>query len=263
MRLEMVTTTLGNTMQLGTGHAALMAKDLVGGHIGPLIIAAGDTPLLQSDTFVELTTAHEQATATITLATSLMPDPKGYGRIVRDSGGEPVKIVEEKDAGPDERAIHEINVGLYCFDCPVTLFRVLPTLSNTNSQGEYYLTDVLEVVQKEGGKLAAKIFDDPSLTVGVNDRWQLALLAAIEGSAASNPSEGSRCERRDPDEYRHDYDRGGCDDRTRFGDRAVNDPDGQEDHRSGGPSTPVSVRILEINHSAFRNKTSIVILELC
>ena len=160
--------------QLGTGHAALMAKEFLASHDGPVIIAAGDTPLLQAETFKELTAAHVEASAIATLSTSILADPKGYGRIVRDDSGKPVRIVEEKDATPAERAIQEINVALYCFDSKV-LFRILPTLTNSNAQGEYYLTDVLEAVKEEGGVLSAKVFDDPEITVGVNDRWQLAL----------------------------------------------------------------------------------------
>jgi len=160
--------------QLGTGHAALMAKEFVEGHDGPVIIAAGDTPLLQADTFTGLCEAHLASRAAMTLSSSIMDDPKGYGRIVRDGDGKPTRIVEHKDATHEERAIREINVGLYCFDC-ATLLRILPTLTNANAQGEYYLPDVLEAIRNEGGVLAAKVFDDPDVTVGVNDRWQLAL----------------------------------------------------------------------------------------
>lgn len=160
--------------QLGTGHAALQAHDFLASHQGPVLVAAGDTPLLQADTFRELTEAHLAADAKVTLATSILGDPKGYGRIVRDAAGNPVRIVEEKDADDSQKKITEINVALYCFDCP-TLYRILPNLSNANAQGEYYLTDVLEAVRLEGGVLAAKVFDDPDITVGVNDRWQLAL----------------------------------------------------------------------------------------
>jgi bifunctional UDP-N-acetylglucosamine pyrophosphorylase/glucosamine-1-phosphate N-acetyltransferase len=160
--------------QLGTGHAALMAKDFFADHAGPVIVAAGDTPLLQPEVFTDLCRAHVDAGAIMTLSTSIQDDPRGYGRIVRDDAGRPVRIVEQKDATEEERAIHEVNVALYCFDCP-TLYRILPTLTNENAQGEYYLTDMVEAVQKEGGVLAAKIFDDPDVTVGVNDRWQLAL----------------------------------------------------------------------------------------
>ena len=160
--------------QLGTGHAALMAREFLVGHDGPVIVAAGDTPLLQGETFVDLFSAHQANGASATISTSILEDPKGYGRIVRDESGNPRRIVEEKDASSEERQIGEINVALYCFDCK-TLFDILPNLSNNNAQGEYYLTDVLEAVQKRGEKLSAKIFDDPEVTVGVNDRWQLAL----------------------------------------------------------------------------------------
>ncbi|MDR3689429.1 MAG: bifunctional UDP-N-acetylglucosamine diphosphorylase/glucosamine-1-phosphate N-acetyltransferase GlmU [Fimbriimonas sp.] len=162
--------------QLGTGHAAKMASPLLEGHSGPVIVAAGDTPLLQAEHFSELIETHRESNALITLATSILDNPKGYGRIVRGPGGDPIRIVEDKDANPDQKLINEINVALYCFDCP-TLLRILPTLTNSNSQGEYYLTDVIDSVQSEGGKLAAKVYDDPSVIVGVNDRWQMALAA--------------------------------------------------------------------------------------
>ena len=162
--------------QLGTGHAALMASPVLAGHNGPVIIAAGDTPMLQASTFEGLIEAHTASKALVTLSSAVIQDPKGYGRIVRGANGDPVKIVEDKDCNPDEKLIDEINVALYCFDCP-TLLRILPTLSNSNAQGEYYLTDVIDSVQKEGGKLTAKVFDDPDVIVGVNDRWQLALAA--------------------------------------------------------------------------------------
>ena len=162
--------------QHGTGHAARMAAPLLEGHTGPVIVAAGDTPLLQADTFTQLIEAHTASQALVTLSSSLLDDPRGYGRIVRGPSGDPVKIVEDKDCNPEEKKINEINVALYCFDCP-TLLRVLPTLTNDNAQGEYYLTDVIDAVQKEGGKLSAKVYDDPDVIVGVNDRWQLALAA--------------------------------------------------------------------------------------
>jgi len=123
--------------QLGTGHAAKMASPLLEGHMGPVIVAAGDTPLLQGETFKELIDAHVASRAVVTLSSSVIADPNGYGRIVRGPTGEPIKIVEDKDASPEEKRIHEINVALYCLDCP-TLLRILPTLSNSNAQGEYF-----------------------------------------------------------------------------------------------------------------------------
>lgn len=160
--------------QLGTGHAALMAGHFLRDFNGPVIVAAGDTPLLQPEVFSELFGAHEAAGAKVTVSTSILADPTGYGRLVRDARGNPERIVEHKDATPEERAIKEINVGLYCFDCR-TLFRILPALGNANAQGEYYLTDTIGAIHREAGVMAANVFDDPDVTVGVNDRWQLAL----------------------------------------------------------------------------------------
>jgi bifunctional UDP-N-acetylglucosamine pyrophosphorylase/glucosamine-1-phosphate N-acetyltransferase len=163
--------------QLGTGHAALMAAEAMAGYEGPVIVACGDTPMLEADTFVSLLEAHRDSGATATLATSVLADPQGYGRIVRDSSGEFLRIVEQKDASPEERGIREVNAALYCFDSQ-TLFRILPTIGNSNAQGEYYLTDVLQTLVDEGAKVVAKVFDDPDLLVGINDRWQLALADA-------------------------------------------------------------------------------------
>ncbi|AIE88041.1 bifunctional UDP-N-acetylglucosamine diphosphorylase/glucosamine-1-phosphate N-acetyltransferase GlmU [Fimbriimonas ginsengisoli] len=161
--------------QLGTGHAALMASEALAGYEGPVIVASGDTPMLQADTFDELIKAHQTAGAVATLATSLVDNPHGYGRIVRGDEGEFLKIVEQKDTNDEQNALREVNAALYIFDSK-TLFRILPTLKNSNAQGEYYLTDVLETVVAEGGKVVAKIFDNPDILAGVNDRWQLAQL---------------------------------------------------------------------------------------
>jgi len=159
--------------QLGTGHATLTTAALLAEYSGPVIVAAGDTPMLEAETFQALLKAHRDSKAAITLATCVIENPFGYGRIVRDAKGVFSRIVEQKDAKPEQLKICEVNAALYCFDAK-TLFRVLPTIKNTNSQGEYYLTDVLEAVVQQGGKVLAQIFEDRTLLVGVNDRWQLA-----------------------------------------------------------------------------------------
>jgi len=158
--------------QNGTGHATLMAAEALAGYDGPVIVACGDTPMLQSATFVELLAAHNEAGATATIATSVVKDPHGYGRIVRENG-KFTRIVEQKDATDEERDLPEVNAALYCFDSK-TLFRILPTLKNNNAQGEYYLTDVLQALVEEGATVVAKIFKNTDLLVGVNNRWQLA-----------------------------------------------------------------------------------------
>lgn len=159
--------------QLGTGHATLTTANLLANHDGPVVVAAGDTPMLESGTFAELFRIHSESGAKATIATSKVANPIGYGRIVRNSAGVFTRIVEQKDASPAEREIGEVNSGLYCFDAK-TLYRILPHIKNTNSQGEYYLTDVLEAIVTEGGLVVAHVFEDPDLMVGVNDRWQLA-----------------------------------------------------------------------------------------
>ncbi len=159
--------------QLGTGHAALMARDVLQGHNGPILIAPGDAPLITGETFLALISAHLTQKAKITAMTAVLPDARAYGRIVRDAGGVAVKIVEERDATAEQKLIREVNVSLYIFD-RTELFQVLPALKNSNAQGEYYLTDALESISHRGGKVATITTEDPGALVGVNDRWQLA-----------------------------------------------------------------------------------------
>lgn len=160
--------------QLGTGHAALQAAELLADYSAPVIIAPGDTPLLSSDVLCALLEHHRSAAAICTVATAILGDPSGYGRIVRDSSNRIQKIVEEKDASAEEKAINEVNSGLYIFDS-AALFEILPTLGNKNSQGEYYLTDAVEAIAKSDRKVEAIAFNDAGLLAGVNDRWQLAM----------------------------------------------------------------------------------------
>lgn len=159
--------------QLGTGHAALQAAELVAGSAGPVVIAPGDTPLLSAEVLRELLEHHHQTGAMCTVATAILPDPTGYGRIVRDSKGGVHRIVEQKDASESELAIDEVNSGLYVFDGSL-LFEVLPTLGNENKQNEYYLTDAVQAIAQKGCRVEAKAFTDAGLLAGINDRWQLA-----------------------------------------------------------------------------------------
>ncbi|MBC8064336.1 MAG: bifunctional UDP-N-acetylglucosamine diphosphorylase/glucosamine-1-phosphate N-acetyltransferase GlmU [Chlorobia bacterium] len=156
--------------QKGTGHAAQMAAHLLAGFQGKIVVTAGDTPLVSSDMFAALISGGSLHTKCL-IASSFVDNPKGYGRIVR-SGVGVQRIVEEKDASPDEQEIQEVNSSIYCFDGP-TLLECLPNLTNDNAQGEFYLTDVIAMVA-EGGGADAMVFDDPDILVGVNDRWQLA-----------------------------------------------------------------------------------------
>ncbi|HVL39419.1 MAG TPA: bifunctional UDP-N-acetylglucosamine diphosphorylase/glucosamine-1-phosphate N-acetyltransferase GlmU [Fimbriimonadaceae bacterium] len=164
--------------QLGTGHAALMAAELLQSFRGPVLVAPGDAPLLNPDVFKRLLAAHQRRDAHATLATAIMPVPTGYGRILKDATGEITGVVEERDATPAEREIKEVCTSVYCFDSE-TLFRLLPTLSNENAQGEYYLTDMAGAVHRAGGRAVACLFEDHDVLLGVNDRWQLAQAADV------------------------------------------------------------------------------------
>ena len=161
------------TEQKGTGHAALMTADNFNGSMpDAVIVAPGDTPLLGPDVFQRLVTTHSESGAQCTLASAVLEDASGYGRVVRDDQG-PCRIVEDKDATPEEKRIREVNAAIYCFDAPV-LFEILPTLSANNAQGEYYLPDVIAMIRERGGLVEAVVFEDRDILRGVNDRWQMA-----------------------------------------------------------------------------------------
>lgn len=140
---------------------------------GDILVLPGDTPLLRSDTVSALVREHRLSEAACTLLTAELGDPTGYGRVVRGKDDRVARIVEEADAEPDERLINEVNTSIYCFRRSV-LAPALRRLSPENAQGEYYLTDVVEVLHDAGYKVVSVVADDPSETQGVNDRVQLA-----------------------------------------------------------------------------------------
>ena len=158
--------------QLGTGHALLCAREQLADFSGTLLLLCGDVPLLRGETLERLLAFHQAQTATVTVLTAEMTDPHGYGRIVRD-GEEVLRIVEEKDASLKEKAIREINTGIYAFEAPF-VFEALGKVGRDNAQGEYYLTDVLALARAAGRKVCALVAGDPEETMGINDRLQLA-----------------------------------------------------------------------------------------
>lgn len=164
--------------QLGTGHAVAQARAALDGFDGDVIVAAGDTPLITPQVLRGLLARHRESGASLTVATALLKDPTGYGRIVRDLQGDLAAIVEHKDADAAEREIHEVNAGLYVFRAEA-LWPALEGLSNSNSQGEYYLTDAVTAIRERGGKVVPLAGDDPDILLGVNDRTQLAAAGAI------------------------------------------------------------------------------------
>ncbi|QQE74557.1 bifunctional UDP-N-acetylglucosamine diphosphorylase/glucosamine-1-phosphate N-acetyltransferase GlmU [Brevibacillus composti] len=159
--------------QLGTAHAVQQAAPLLQGKEGTTFILYGDVPLLSEETLTELLRFHEEQQAAATVLTAVLPDPTGYGRMVRNAAGEVVKIVEHKDASEEVRAIKEINTGIYCFDNQ-KLWNTLAQVKNDNVQGEYYVTDCIGILRDAGEKVVAFEARDPDETMGVNDRAQLS-----------------------------------------------------------------------------------------
>jgi bifunctional UDP-N-acetylglucosamine pyrophosphorylase/glucosamine-1-phosphate N-acetyltransferase len=160
--------------QRGTGHAVMMARDVLAQKDAPasLVVLCGDTPLITAATIAALATSQQKTGAAICLLTHIPDNPTNYGRIIRDAQGAIIRIVEEKDATPEERAIRECNSGVYCFDLAV-LLEALSELGNDNAQGEYYLTDIIELCVSKGLTVSARLVDAEE-TQGVNDRAQLA-----------------------------------------------------------------------------------------
>ena len=158
---------------LGTGHAVMQAEPLLAGEDGVTLVVCGDTPLITARTIEAMFDLHRESGAAATILTAHVNDPAGYGRVVRDAAGTVERIVEDKDCGPEERAIREINAGAYCFDTR-RLFAALKNLTADNAQGEYYLTDVIGILRREGGTVAAYRTPDPDEIEGVNDRAALA-----------------------------------------------------------------------------------------
>lgn len=159
--------------QLGTGHAVKQAEPLLKDEEGVTLVVCGDTPLLTKETLQALFDHHQQTEAKATVLTTAIPDPSGYGRVIRSNDGEVAKIVEHKDATTEQLAVNEINTGTYCFDNQ-TLFQALKRVSNDNVQGEYYLPDVMEIIKSDGEKITAYQTKDADETIGVNDRVALA-----------------------------------------------------------------------------------------
>lgn len=177
---EAVRDTVGNRAdfvvqaeQLGTGHAVMQAKELLTGFTGTVLVLCGDTPLLEGETLAKLIAAHQGKQAMATVLTAQMPDPTGYGRVIRDERGQVLRIVEQKDATPAELAVTEVNTGIYCFDCQA-LFKALEGITCNNAQGEYYLTDVIGIFAGQGAIVWAATAEDFQETLGINSRVQLA-----------------------------------------------------------------------------------------
>ena len=159
--------------QLGTGHAVMQAQPLIKDYDASVMVLCGDTPLVTGSMLKKFYAEHVSSGAKASVLTTIMPDPFGYGRVIRGEDGSVEKIVEQKDASEIELAIDEINTGIYCFNAQA-LFDSLKKVNNNNAQGEYYLPDVLSILREEGQKINASIADNYEDTLGINSREQLA-----------------------------------------------------------------------------------------
>ena len=158
--------------QLGTGHAVMQAAPQFQNYRGNVLVLSGDVPLLRAESLKKLVDFHNSENPLATMLTTIMDDPTGYGRVIRDAEGFVKEIVEEKDAYEATRKFKEINVGIYIFDA-AELFKTLPQVKNDNKQGEYYLPDVLKIYAERGEKIAAFPTENVEETHGINTVEQL------------------------------------------------------------------------------------------
>lgn len=182
---EQVMNVLGDSVKyavqeemLGTGHAVMQAAKYLEDKKGRVLVLNGDVPILRPETINRLLDKSIDNKEAATLLTAIYEDPFGYGRIIRDEGGNIEGIVEEKDATEEQKEITEINAGIYCFDIEA-LLDALKEIKPNNSQGEYYLTDVIEIIGNKGLKTGAVIVEDNTEILGVNDRMQLQMVTKI------------------------------------------------------------------------------------
>ena len=158
--------------QLGTGHAVMVSRSALKGFKADLLVLAGDTPFLTGRIIRKLIGKHQKTGAAATLMTAVMDPPLAYGRIIRVNG-KISRIVEERDATSDQKKIKEVNTSHYCFRAE-KLFPCLDKLSTENDQGEYYLTDVIQMLAEEGETVESLTSDDPAVLMGINNRIHLA-----------------------------------------------------------------------------------------
>lgn len=163
------------TEQRGTGHAVLCCRETLKGFKGTVIVIAGDMPLVRREALADLIEAREQSGDALTLATTLLDEPKGYGRIVRDSAGRLQAIVENRDCNEAQRAIREVNVSYYCFDAE-RLFAALKKVEPETAKGEYYLTDTVRILRDGGHGVSATVKVAPEDALGINSRIELAVV---------------------------------------------------------------------------------------
>ncbi len=170
--------------QKGTGHAVMMCREAVGSHQGPVLVLTGDTPLLRGASLKGLLDDLREHHAACVVGTARTENNHGLGRIVRDPAGKFLRIVEQRDATPEEQAITEINTGCFAFDCQ-SLFGALAEVRTNNSQGEFYLTDCAEILRQQGKPVLAAERMEITEAMGVNTQEQLAEVERVMLAAKS------------------------------------------------------------------------------
>jgi bifunctional UDP-N-acetylglucosamine pyrophosphorylase/glucosamine-1-phosphate N-acetyltransferase len=166
------------TRQLGTGDAVKVCRPLLEGYQGPALVLVGDEPLVRPEPLADLLARQQAEEAACLLGTAVVPDPTGFGRILRDSAGRFLRIVEERDCNPVEKQVREVNPSCYVFDLP-GLWDALDRITTSNAQGEYYLTDAPDLLQSMGRKVVARAVLEPDDILGVNTRQHLAQAHAV------------------------------------------------------------------------------------
>src|SRR4051794_37355114 len=164
--------------QLGTGDAVRACQEILEGYRGPALVLVGDEPLVRPEPLADLLARQREHGEACLLGTAILPDPTGFGRILRDSAGRFLRIVEQRDCNAEERALKEVNPSCYVFDLP-GLWDALDRLDTSNAQGEYYLTDAPQLLQAMGRKVVALSVLEPDDILGVNTRQHLAQAHAI------------------------------------------------------------------------------------
>lgn len=159
--------------QKGTGHAVMQSKGALNNFNGTVIVLSGDTPLLKKETISELIKSHKSKGNRITILTTELNNPYGYGRVITNANGKVERIVEEKDASDTIKKIRVINTGIYAFDKDF-LFNALSEIKPNNAQGEYYLTDIIGIAAKRGLEINAVKAKDSDEVMGINTRLELA-----------------------------------------------------------------------------------------
>jgi len=162
--------------QLGSAHALMACADALAGYRGTVLVLYCDVPLLGADLLRDLIERHRETGAAATLLTVMLDDPAAYGRVLRGPEGDVLGIVEAKEASPEQQAIREINVGVYCFEAPL-VFEILKEVRPSSVKGEYYLTDAIGLLAQRGHRVAALTTTDADAIAGVNT---LEELAAVE-----------------------------------------------------------------------------------